>query len=149
VIAHDRAYDAHQLRLAGADWSEIATRVGYADGRIASLAVTAYLQKIAIDLAPDQRRDALQRELDRLDALQFAYWPAALHGDHSAANIVLKCIARRCTVLGFDRPDDLIATTAPMLVIGGTSEEYVNGVKAIAEQRERRPTQFPGNPSGG
>jgi hypothetical protein len=45
-----------------------------------------------------------------------------LAGDHNAANIVLKCMARRCTVLGFDRPDNLNATTAPRVVIGGTTE---------------------------
>jgi hypothetical protein len=74
--------------------------------------------------------------LDRLDAIQFAYWAAAMSGDQNAAIIVLKGIARRCTVLGFDRPDDAVATAPHTLVIGGTTEEYVNGVKAIAERRE-------------
>ena len=40
VIARDRAYEAHQLLVAGADWTDVAARTGYADGRVASLAVT-------------------------------------------------------------------------------------------------------------
>jgi hypothetical protein len=41
------------------------------------------------------------------------------------------------------------ARIAEMFVIGGKREEHVSGLKAIAEQRERRPTQFLGNPPGG
>src|SRR5215472_1944981 len=108
VIARDRAYQAHRPRLAGADWAEVADRTGYADGRVAALAVTAFLQKTAVEQGPEHRREVLRQELDRLDALQFAYWPAAVNGDHNAANIVLKCIDRRCTVLGFDRADNRI-----------------------------------------
>jgi hypothetical protein len=44
---------------------------------------------------------------------------------------VLKCIARRCTVLGFDRADNLTAATASVVVIGGTEEEYINGLQAV------------------
>ena len=51
VIARDRAYQAHQLRLAGADWAEVAARTGYADGRVASLAVTAFLPRTALPAA--------------------------------------------------------------------------------------------------
>ena len=70
VIAHDRAYDAHQLRLAGFDWPEIAQRVGYLDGRIASMSVTAFLQKIATEQSRDHRRAGAALELARLDQLQ-------------------------------------------------------------------------------
>jgi hypothetical protein len=47
VVIPDRTYDAHQLRLAGLDLPEIAQRLGYLDGRIAAMAVTAFLQKTA------------------------------------------------------------------------------------------------------
>ena len=69
VLAHGRARDAHALRLAGGDWERIAAETGYISGRVACLAVNAWLQKIAVELAPDHRRQALQLELDRLDAL--------------------------------------------------------------------------------
>jgi hypothetical protein len=139
LIARDRAYQAHRLRLADADWGGVADPTGYTDGRVGSLAVTAFLQTTAVAQGPNHRRAVLRQELDRLDALQLAYWPAAVNGDHNAANIVLKCIARRCTLLGFDRADDPIATTAPSLVIGGTTQEYVTAFKAIVEGRDRHP----------
>jgi hypothetical protein len=91
----------------------------------------------SVEQGPDHRREVLRQELDRVDALQLAYWPAAVNGDHIAANIVLKCIARRCTLLGLDRADNLNAATASVVVIGGTEEEYVNGLQAVIDQRER------------
>ena len=93
---------------------------------------------------PDHRCEVLRQELDRLDALQLAYWPAAVNGDHNAANIVLKCIARRCTLLGFDRADNLNAATASVVVIGGTTQEYINGLQAVIDQQEREQRQTPG-----
>jgi hypothetical protein len=133
VIAHDRAYDAHQLRLVGLDWPEIAQRVGYLDGRIAGMAVTAYLQKIATEQSHDHRRHALHLELARLDQLQAAFYRAAMCGDIAAANIVLKVINRRCAIMGFDKIDDDLTGTARTIVIGGTSEEYIAGLKALID----------------
>ena len=63
--------------------------------------------------------------------------------------MVLKCIARRCTVLGFDRPDNRTDTTASMVVIGGTTGEYVKGVQAIVDQHERGRRQTPSELCGG
>jgi hypothetical protein len=137
VIAHDRAYEAQQLRLVGLDWPEIAQRVGYLDGRIASMAVTAYLQKIATEQSHDHRRQALHLELGRLDQLQSAFYPAAMAGDIAAATFVLKIINRRCTILGFDKIDDDLTGTARTIVIGGTEEEYTAGLKALIAEQER------------
>ncbi len=50
-------------------------------------AVFAWLQKVAIEQAPDHRRAALQLELDRLDRLQAAFWAMALAGDYHAAEV--------------------------------------------------------------
>jgi hypothetical protein len=111
--------------------------------------VTAFLQKTAVEQGPDHRRAVLRQELDRLDALQFAHWPAAVNGDHNAATIVLKCIARRCTLLGFDRAVNLHAATASVVVIGGTEEEYINGLQAVTDQQERGRRQTPGELRGG
>jgi hypothetical protein len=131
VIVHDRAYDAHQLRLTGLDWPEIAGRVGYLDGRIASMAVTAFLQKTAAEQAHDHRRQALHLELARLDQLQSAFYPAAMAGDIAAANVVLKVINRRCSVMGFDKVDDDLTGTARTIVVGGNSEEYIASLKSL------------------
>jgi hypothetical protein len=131
VVARDRAHNAHQLHLSGLDWPEIAARTGYLDGPIAAMAVNAYLQKIAVEQAPEHRRQALDLELARLDALQAAYWPAAVAGDLAAAAFVLKVITRRCTVLGFDHPKEDLAGITGTLVVGGDTEQYIAGLKAI------------------
>ena len=120
------------MHLSGLGRAEIAARTGYLDGRIAAMAVNAYLQKIATEQAPDHRRQTLDLELARLDALQAAYWPAAIAGDLVAASFVLKLISRRCAILGFDRAEDDLSGTAGTLVIGGDTEEYVAGLKALA-----------------
>jgi hypothetical protein len=131
VVAHDRAGDAHRLRLAGVDWEVIAGQVGYASGRVASLAVDAYLQRIAVEQAPEWRRQTLQLELARMDALQAAFWDDALQGDRHAAEVVLKVIARRCKVMGYDKADESLAPAARTVVVGGTSEEYINTLQSL------------------
>jgi hypothetical protein len=131
VATHDRAYDAHQLRLTGLDWPEIAQRTGYLDGRIASMAVTAFLQKTAAEQSHDHRRHALHLELARLDQVQSAFYPAAMAGDIAAANVVLKVIKCRCAIMGFDKIDDDLTGTARTIVIVGNSEQYIAGLKAL------------------
>jgi hypothetical protein len=133
VVAHDRAYEAHQLRLTGLDWKAIAERVGYLDGKVAATAVNAYLQKVALEQAPEHRRHALDLELGRLDQLQAAFYPNALAGDVIAANFVLKVIARRCAVLGFDKPDDDAGATARTIVVAGSEQEYIAALQRAAQ----------------
>jgi hypothetical protein len=62
-----------------------------------------FREKVAIELTPEHRRQALQLELDRLDALQAAFWTSAIVGDRHAAKVVLNVIARGSKVLGFDK----------------------------------------------
>jgi hypothetical protein len=54
-VDDDSAYRAHQLRLAGLPWAEVATQTGYASARVAQMAVSAYLQKAALGEAAEQR----------------------------------------------------------------------------------------------
>jgi hypothetical protein len=44
-------------------------------------------------------------------------------------------VASQVQFLGYEQ----LPTTAARLVIVGTTEEYVNGLKAIAEERNRHP----------
>ncbi len=45
---------------------------------------------------------------------------------------MLKVIARRCTIMGFDKPD---GRTEPSrtVVIGGSHDEYIAGLKSVAD----------------
>ncbi len=122
------------------DWPEIAQRVGYLDGRIAALAVTAWLQKVAVEQAPDHRRETLHLELRRLDALQAGFWEAAMAGDLAAATFVLKVIHRRCTILGFYRVEDDLSGNPRTIVIGGSEADYIAGLKAAVAATEQGAT---------
>jgi hypothetical protein len=109
----------------------IAERVGYLNGKVACTAVDAWLQRTALQQSSDARCRALDLELARLDQLQSSYYPAAVAGDLAAANFVLKVLARRHAVLGFDKLDDDIAEQPRTVVISGSREEYVAGLKAV------------------
>ena len=47
-------------------------------------------------------------------------------------------IARRCVILGFDKPADDVASRPRAVVIGGSQEEYVAGLKAVIERAHDR-----------
>jgi hypothetical protein len=105
VTIRDRAHEAHRMRSAGADWPDIAHAVGYASGKSTALAVTAYLQRAALDQSKEESRLVLQLELHRLDELQLALWDKAVGGDLKAAAFVLHLIERRVKLLGLDGVD--------------------------------------------
>jgi hypothetical protein len=67
------------------------------------MAVTAYLQKTAVDRFNDQQQRDRELELDRLDALQATIWEQAASGDLEACNVLLKIMALRGKFHGFDK----------------------------------------------
>jgi hypothetical protein len=135
VEVFDPAHEAHRLRVTGAAWSDIAVATGYSSGAVCQLAVTAYLQKAALMQTPEQQRAALQTELDRLDELQRTCWPAATSGDVKAGHLALKIIVERARLLGVNQPPQG-DRTQQTIVIGGTSEEYIAGLKQVLARTE-------------
>jgi hypothetical protein len=56
----------------------------------------------------DQEVDLLrQQELDRLDAIQAAAWPAAQEGHIDSLKICMNAVDRRCKLLGLDAPQQM------------------------------------------
>ena len=133
VVAHDRGYEAYRLRQSGQDWAEIATTTGYASGRVAHMAVTAYLQKTALEQGPERRREALQTELDRLDRLQLANWSQAMAGDTRAGDLILKAIVVRARLLGLDRIQEPFGPPQHTVAIRGDSKEYIGALKSAID----------------
>jgi len=89
-----------QLRLSGHSYDEIAQYLGLSKRRVQRI--------IERELSRSFREPTellLQMELDRLDALQRAYWDAAIAGDGEAADRVLRIMDRRARYLGLDRQD--------------------------------------------
>ncbi len=98
TLAKDR--QVLELRRAGVTFDVIAARLGFRDRsgayRAYSRAMLRTLQPVAAEIRT--------LEVDRLDRLHAAYWPAALQGDVQAAVTVLRIMDRRAKLLGLDAP---------------------------------------------
>lgn len=129
----DPAHEAYQLRLQGKDWRSIAEETGYASHVTAQLAVTAYLQRAVAEVGSELAAFTLQTELDRLDALQAAWWAQAVLGDDKAAKVVLDIIRQRSRLMGLDAPMGGTTVEHRTIVIDGT--DMARQLRAIAEQQ--------------
>lgn len=118
-----------ELALAGHSYDDIAEQVGYANRGTAWRTVQQALFERKVESVDEYR----QLELARLDALQAAHWQAALSGtDLKAAELCLKIVGQRIKLLALDTiPTE---SARPTIVIGGSSEKYVAGLKAISDQ---------------
>lgn len=104
VEARERQAQAIQLRIAGANLTQIAQRLGYKNPSGAHQAIMAALR----DMLPEQdRADARRLELAKLDRLEMSAWNRAL-GDgedaDKAAYTILRCIGQRSKLLGLEAP---------------------------------------------
>jgi hypothetical protein len=103
-----------QLALAGANWDEIATAMGYPTGRTAKVAVERALEK----QLTSTDREILRRFTNaRLERLLRSVWPKAINPDH---------------------PDHLIALTKARDLIGDHRKLY--GLDAPTEVVVHNPT---------
>ena len=134
---------AHQQRIAGRSWDQIAEAVGYRSGKIAQMAVTAYLQKAAAENGPLQRQADLHTELHRLDALHASLWPAAIGGDLKTVNAILKIAERRAKLLGLEHTDKAPAEQQRSIIIGGSTPEYLAALKRACGVPEDEIDQTP------
>jgi hypothetical protein len=106
IEARMREDQAISLRLAGLTLQQIADQLGFADHTAAIKAIDRALARAA---PPDDVDQLRQVEAARLDRLIAARWQAALQGDDKAVASVVQLIARRCRLLGLDRPVQLEA----------------------------------------
>ena len=130
VETFDAAHEAHQLRLTGMPWREVARLTGYATEDSVQLAVQAYLQRAVLERSKEQRAAALATELARLDALTLAYWQKAIGGDLDAAKYVLAVSAQRAKYEGLEVKEET-ATTSQTIVITGNTDEYIGALKRL------------------
>jgi hypothetical protein len=130
----ERAYAAHQLRLGGFTWTEVAARAGYANAASANVEVKAFLQRAALMRDHSLRQEALDMEMDRLDALQSSAWGAAMTGDLKAIDTCLRVMGHRAKLLGLEYREEV--SVQRTIVVTGTTDQYVQTLKAIAGVQE-------------
>lgn len=106
-----------ELRRKGEDYRTIAKRLmddvgadrlpqGW-DARYACKDLRRLFEQVNRELR-EEATDALQLELERLDAMLSGLWKKAETGDTEAIDRVLKIMERRSKYLGLDEPDELI-----------------------------------------
>jgi len=130
VSDENKQVEAHKLRLRGTPWDVIAQQVGYASGAVAMMETRRYISKLSLYVDHEQRQEALQMELARLDTLQESYWDAAVTGDLQSFDRVLKVMVHRAKLLGLDTTTDSKTTNTTIVVTGDTSQ-YVDRLKTV------------------
>lgn len=118
--AREKALRALALHRKGLVYREIADQLGYANESGARHAVERLLGRVEVADAGAYRAS----ELERLAALQAAWWDSAISGDDKAAGVILKIIDRRCRLLGLDAPTQV--------AVSGSGEPF--DAKAIADR---------------
>lgn len=96
----DREIQVLNLRRSGLTWSRIAEEVGYADHTGAYAAYKRAIKRVMQQPVEELRT----QELDRLDRLQLATWPAAMKGDTRAILTIVRLMERRAKLVGLDKP---------------------------------------------
>jgi hypothetical protein len=124
---------ALELRRSGMSWWDIAEalQLSEAAARKNAAAMVAAARSLVGEAT---KREQLDMEVDRLDALQAHWWDAATRGlNPAAAKIVLETIKMRATLLGLT---DVQAVVGQVRIIQGQTEnEYVQEARAAAERR--------------
>lgn len=123
---NSNAYKAHQLRVSGMSWTDIAPLTGYSSAKSAEVEVRRYLGRAAEMLSAEERAHALDLEMTRLDALLNAIWDQAMDGDVKAVDSCLRVISTRSRLLGLENPIATGTVTHNTVVVtGATTEDYV------------------------
>ena len=100
ILAKQRSAQAIALRIGGATYPAIASVLGYNSPQAAAKAVGDSLAATVREPSDELR----SLELERLDALFLALWPAAKRGVLGAADRCLRVMERRARLLGLDAP---------------------------------------------
>lgn len=129
-----KGHIAFELRKAGAPYELIAERLGYSNPNSAERAVGRVLRNLH---PPEDVKDVLNMELERLDALQLVAWRQAKEGNLAAIDRVLKIMERRSHYLGLDSKQsvtDTVVQNNTAIFIGGTEDEYVSALEQARSQ---------------
>src|SRR5262245_13021876 len=104
---YDRDRNVFRMRVVGIPRAEIAKRLECTIEQ-----VDASIVRMTGSIPPELRTRTIMLELERLDAIQAAFWPQALGGkddagvehkpDIEAAGVVLRVAERRARLLGLD-----------------------------------------------
>ncbi len=125
----ERAYRAYQKRLGGESWADIATSMDYPSPVTVKREVDLLVSKAMNIATDDRKREVVEMELDRLDALQNAVWGMALTGDFKAVETTLKIMQHRARLLALG--EESSGNTVQTVIVAG--EDYVETLRGMAK----------------
>jgi hypothetical protein len=128
-----QARRAYELRQQGKSWWHIAEELGITES-LAMARVDEAIRSASQLVDEYSKRSMLVMEVDRLDALQEAYWFNALSGDVKSAELILKISSQRSKLLGLD---DITSQSANVhtVIVQGTSKEYIEALRVASERK--------------
>lgn len=135
IATLDKERRALEMRRAKASYTDIARAVGYSSASGAYEAVQRAIKRHTQGNVEELRRE----ELDMLDRLHLAHWPAAVGtqnnpADVSAGYFVLKVSERRARLLGLDAAVAIKAT-----VTDAVDAEIEELIRQLAELDAQQP----------
>jgi len=98
-----RQMAALHLRAAGANYEEIADKLGYSSRSGSWKAVSSAMQK----LRQEGAKEARMLQVQRLDELLLGIWQKAKKGDPRAVRAALAILERQARLMGLDAPSRL------------------------------------------
>lgn len=142
VTAAQKRAQAVELRKAGATFDEIATALGYSNKGTAYRAVEQALKEAVREPA----LQLIELEVQRLDLMLRALWPAVARGQLGAVDRALRVAERRARLLGLDAAQQIQHSGpggGPIEVVSFgdmTEEEKVARLRELRAEADRRIT---------
>jgi hypothetical protein len=130
LTAREKQRQALELRKAGATYRQIAESVGY---RSASSAYTA-VKKAFNEVIQEPVEEIRAMQVERVQHMILALWPAAQSGDPKSSEVLLKWIDKLDRLMGTEAPRQVehsVNGQIGVLSIGLTSDDYIEGLKSL------------------
>jgi hypothetical protein len=126
---------AHEMRLSGMSWWDIAEALRMPEAQ-AKAAVSERIAAASEVVDYYEKREFLQIELDRLDALQSAVWADAMDGKVPAVQTALAIMDRRAKWLGFSEPQAQQSVTSNTIIVPGNTKDYIAALQQVRSEIE-------------
>jgi hypothetical protein len=132
VVLHgDAMYRAYTARQMGKSWIAIAREEGYPSGHAIRSEVEAFLDEAATLVTQASKVRLLNDEVDRMDALQAAFWPQAMSGHVPSGQLVLAIVRYRSQLVGLEGAQIAPADHRTVVVLAD-QEGYLRSLQRAA-----------------
>lgn len=132
LVAKERQRRALELRKAGATYQAIADQLGYAGAHTARKAVLTAFEDIPREAAGEVRT----LQVERLHHMLVRVWTDVQNGDYKAMDVALRIMDQLNRLQGVEAPTTTevnVMHQGAVLVIDGSTEDYVKGLQRMAQ----------------